>query len=112
MDCVFCRIASGETKTSLIYEDEDVLAFKDLNPQAPTHVLVIPRRHIESLSACKKEDLELLGKLQLAAVSVAEKLGISEGFRLVTNNGAKAGQAVKHLHYHILAGRRLMWPPG
>ncbi|NLI10523.1 MAG: histidine triad nucleotide-binding protein [Elusimicrobia bacterium] len=112
MDCIFCKIASGETEASIIYEDEDILAFKDLNPQAPTHILIIPKKHIESLSACSQEDSALLGNIQTAAAKIAKELNVSEAFRLVTNNGAKAGQSVKHLHYHLLAGRRMMWPPG
>lgn len=112
MGCIFCKIAARQTKADIIYEDEQTLAFSDLNPQSPTHILVIPKKHIDSLSACTEEDIELLGKIQLVIVKIAEKLNISDAFRVVTNNGAKAGQSVKHLHYHLLAGRRFMWPPG
>jgi len=88
------------------------VAFKDLNPQAPTHILIVPVKHIDSLSNCLKEDEGVLGKIQLVASKIANDLCISDAFRLVTNNGTKAGQTVKHLHYHLLAGRRFKWPPG
>ncbi len=112
MDCIFCKIAARQAKADIIYEDEETVAFRDLNPQAPTHILVIPKKHIDSLSACGEQDIELLGRIQAASAKIAEKLKISDAFRLVTNNGAKAGQSVKHLHYHLMAGRRFMWPPG
>ncbi|MDA8242828.1 MAG: histidine triad nucleotide-binding protein [Elusimicrobia bacterium] len=111
-DCIFCKIASGEINSKVVYEDEDTLAFLDLNPQAPTHVLIIPRRHIDRLSTAADSDAELLGKLQLAAVKIAKRLNVESGFRLVTNNGKAAGQAVDHIHYHLLAGRKMLWPPG
>lgn len=112
MDCIFCKIVLGEIKSSIIYKDEDVVAFKDLNPQAPTHILIVPVKHIDSLSSCTVEDERVLGKIQLVASKIASDLGVSDGFRLITNNGTKAGQTVKHLHYHLLAGRRFKWPPG
>lgn len=111
-DCIFCKIASGETRAKIVYEDQDTLAFMDLNPQAPTHILIIPRRHIPRLSEAGDGDLELLGKLQLTAARVAKQLEVEGGFRLVTNNGRAAGQAVDHLHYHLLGGRKMLWPPG
>ena len=104
-DSIFGRIISGEIPTEFLYEDEHCVAIRDINPQAPTHVLVIPRRPLEQLSAATAEDQELLGHLLLAATSVAEKLGVADAFRLVINNGAGAGQTVFHLHLHILAGR-------
>ncbi|MDR0292236.1 MAG: histidine triad nucleotide-binding protein [Elusimicrobium sp.] len=110
-DCIFCGIASGEIETRIVYENEFLLAFKDLNPQAPTHILIIPKKHISSLSRAEEEDLELLGMLQLAAVKIAKDLDLKE-FRLVLNNGRAAGQTVEHLHYHLLSGRRMLWPPG
>ncbi|ACC97875.1 Histidine triad (HIT) protein [Elusimicrobium minutum Pei191] len=110
-DCIFCGIASGEIETRIIFENDDIVAFKDLNPQAPTHILIIPKKHLTSLSDAKAQDLELLGKLQLAAVEIANKFGLKD-FRLVTNNGKGAGQSVGHLHFHLLAGRRMLWPPG
>ncbi len=111
-NCLFCRIASGEINSRIVYEDPDVLAFMDLNPQAPTHILIIPRRHLDRLTSAAPEDAELLGKLQLAAAKIAADLKVEGAFRLVTNNGRGAGQSVDHLHYHLLAGRKLMWPPG
>ncbi|MCL2887916.1 MAG: histidine triad nucleotide-binding protein [Elusimicrobia bacterium] len=110
-DCIFCGIASGEIETRIVYEDEFLLAFKDLNPQAPTHILIIPKKHISSLSQAAEEDLELLGMMQLAAVKIAKDLDLKD-FRLVTNCGKGAGQSVEHLHYHLLSGRRMLWPPG
>ncbi len=111
-DCIFCKIAAGEINAKIVYEDADAVAFLDLNPQAPTHVLLIPRRHIARLSDAQEADAELLGKLQLAAAKVARQLKLEAGCRLVTNNGRGAGQAVDHLHYHLLGGRKLLWPPG
>ncbi len=111
-DCIFCKIASGEVNAKVVYEDADTLAFLDLNPQAPTHVLIIPRRHIDRLTAAVDGDAELLGKLQLAAARAAKALKVEGAFRLVTNNGRGAGQSVDHLHYHLLGGRKMLWPPG
>ena len=111
-DCIFCRIAGKETQARIIREDADIVAFYDLNPQAPTHVLIVPKKHIPSLADAKPEDAEVLGKLQYAAAEIARELGVSGAFRLVLNNGRSAGQSVDHVHYHLLAGRRLMWPPG
>jgi histidine triad (HIT) family protein len=111
-DCIFCKIASGEVNAKVVYEDEDTVAFLDLNPQAPTHALVVPRRHIDRLTAAGDADAELLGKLQLAAARTAKILKVEGAFRLVTNNGKGAGQSVDHLHYHLLGGRKLLWPPG
>lgn len=110
-DCIFCKIAEGAVRSQKVYEDDHVVAFKDLNPQAPTHVLIIPRRHIAGLSASGADDEALLGKLQAAARVVAAELKLAS-FRLVTNDGRDAGQSVDHLHYHLLGGRRMGWPPG
>lgn len=110
-DCIFCKIASGEMKANVVLEDEHLVAFKDLNPRAPLHVLVIPRQHIASLSAA--DDPTLVGRLALAAARAATDAGYGErGFRVVTNSGPDAGQSVPHLHFHVLAGRGLAWPPG
>ena len=112
-DCIFCKIASGEIPGDVVYQDDDVLAFRDLNPQAPTHVLVIPRKHIATLNDVEPGDAELIGKLYLAAQKVAEIDGIDEsGYRTVINCGAGAGQSVFHVHLHVLGGRSLGWPPG
>ncbi len=112
-DCVFCRIASGEIPANVVYRQGDILAFRDLNPQAPTHVLVIPARHIGSLVDLAPEDEPLLGRMIAAVRAVAEQDGIAEsGFRVVANTGPNGGQTVAHLHLHVLGGRRMTWPPG
>lgn len=111
--CIFCRIAAKEIKANVVYEDEDVIAFEDLKAQAPTHILVIPKRHIEKISDLKRPDAEIFGKMALAANIVAEKTGISgSGYRLVANCGKDAGQEVLHIHIHLLGGRKFLWPPG
>lgn len=111
-DCIFCRIVSGELSSQKVFEDTDAVAFKDLNPQAPTHVLIVPKKHIASLSAVGDADVALLGHLQKLARDLAKLGGLDSGFRLVMNNGRGAGQTVDHLHYHLLGGRRMTWPPG
>lgn len=112
-DCIFCQIASGEIDSEIVYEDDDCIAFEDLNPQAPVHVLVIPKKHIESLAEVDAEDTELLGRLCRACDTVAREKGIADdGYRVVTNKGEKAGQSVFHLHFHVLGGRPMKWPPG
>lgn len=112
-DCLFCRIADGELPADRVAESEEWLAFRDIDPQAPVHVLVIPRRHVESVAELGPEDAGLAGRLVLAAADTARELGVAEdGYRLVTNRGAKAGQSVFHLHVHLLAGRPMEWPPG
>ncbi len=111
MNCIFCSIADGSIKSQLIYEDEDVVAFKDLNPQAPTHLLIIPREHIARLDEVDDKHALLLGKLLLVAKKLAKQFNLKD-FRLVTNNGKGAGQSVDHLHFHLMAGRRFNWPAG
>jgi histidine triad (HIT) family protein len=110
-DCLFCRIVRREIAAQIVHEDEQALVFKDLTPQAPTHLLVIPKKHLGSLSASTDGDALLLGHLQRVASRVAESVKLSS-FRLVTNNGKAAGQSVDHLHYHLLGGRPMQWPPG
>lgn len=112
MSTIFGKIIRREIPADIVYEDEHCLAFRDINPQAPTHVLVIPKREIDKLSSASPEDQALLGHMMLAAGKIARELGVGEAFRLVVNNGADAGQTVFHLHLHILAGRKLRWPPG
>ncbi len=110
--CIFCKIISGEIPSDKVYEDDNVLAFKDLNPTAPTHLLVIPKQHIASLDAALPENVELLGQLQLVAAEIARQAGIAQdGYRLVANCGKMGGQTVDHLHYHLIGGRMLGWPP-
>lgn len=111
-DCIFCRIAAGEVRAQVVYEDAEILAFRDINPQAPVHVLLIPREHIPSLDAVAERHAGLLGRLLLAARSLAAQLGLGEGYRVVNNCGARAGQSVFHLHFHLLGGRDFAWPPG
>lgn len=110
-DCIFCKIARGEARADVVLEDEHVVAFRDLNPKAPLHVLVIPKQHVASLA--EAGDPALVGRLALAAARVAKDAGYAErGFRVVANTGPESGQSVPHLHFHVLAGRALSWPPG
>lgn len=110
--CPFCAIAEGRLPARVVLSDEDVLAFHDIAPQAPVHVLVIPRRHIPALADASPEDQRLLGALLLAAAEAARRCGVGYGFRLVVNSGAAVGQSVGHLHVHVLGGRAMRWPPG
>jgi len=112
MTTIFSKVIRREIPADIVYEDELCLAFRDIKPQAPTHVLLIPKKEIDSLSSADGADQALLGHLMLAAAKVARQLGVGDAFRLVVNNGAEAGQSVFHLHLHILAGRKLRWPPG
>ena len=112
-ECIFCKIVAGEIPASKVYDDDQVLAFNDINPQAPTHVLVIPKRHIESLATVAPDDGQLLGHLLTTASRLARETGLAErGYRVVLNIGQDGGMAVYHLHAHILGGRRMDWPPG
>jgi len=112
-DCLFCKIVRGEIPAMLEYEDEDVLAFQDIHPQAPLHVLLIPKKHIERVAEMREEDIPVLGRLVFAAKKIVEKKQMTEkGFRLVFNSGVEAGQSVFHIHLHLLSGRRMNWPPG
>jgi histidine triad (HIT) family protein len=110
--CIFCKIAAGEIPSKAVYEDDDVFAFHDLHPQAPVHVLVIPRKHIASLNDASEEDRALLGRILLRVRELAEQLGVDSGYRVVNNCGASAGQSVFHVHFHLLGGRAMGWPPG
>ena len=111
-DCVFCRIAQGDIPARYVHQDDDLVAFHDLAPQAPVHVLLIPRRHLASLADCGESDGALVGRLAIVAARLARELGLAGGWRLVANTGADGGQSVGHLHFHLLGGRRLGWPPG
>jgi histidine triad (HIT) family protein len=112
-ECLFCKIIAGDIPADTVYESDHVIAFRDINPTAPTHVLVIPREHIASLNDASTEHRDLLGDLLLAAREVAASEGISEnGYRLVVNTMKGAGQEVFHIHVHVIGGRRLGWPPG
>jgi histidine triad (HIT) family protein len=112
-DCLFCKIASRAIPASIVYEDDRVLAFNDINPQAPTHVLIIPKRHIATLNDLRDEDDAIVGELVRRAAAIATERGLSaSGYRTVFNTHADAGQTVFHIHLHVLGGRRLAWPPG
>lgn len=111
-DCIFCRIIRGEAPAKKVYEDELVFVFEDINPQAPTHVLIIPKKHIVGLKEAQAEDAEIIGYLHLVAAQIARQRGVEDGYRTVFNVGPRAGQSVFHLHLHLLGGRSLRWPPG
>ena len=111
-DCVFCGIAGHDIPSNIVYEDDKLIAFHDLEPQAPVHVLVIPKKHIESLDDVKEEDQALLGYILFKIHDIAAELGLEKGYRVVSNNGEDAFQTVKHLHFHILGKRKMSWPPG
>jgi histidine triad (HIT) family protein len=112
-DCLFCKIAAGEIPSTAVYSDDEFYAFRDINPAAPTHVLIVPRRHIAKVTDAGGADAAFLGKLLLKANEIAEQEGIArEGFRFVINCGKQGGQTVPHLHVHIIGGRELWWPPG
>jgi histidine triad (HIT) family protein len=110
--CIFCRIAAGDAGGKKVYETDSILAFHDRNPQAPTHILIIPKKHIARIADVEPDDADLMGEMLVAAREVAEQQGVADGFRLVINNGSKAGQSVFHVHLHLLAGRPFRWPPG
>lgn len=112
MSTIFDKIIRREIPADIVYEDDLCLAFRDVNPQAPTHVLLIPKQEIPRLADAKAADQALLGHLLLAVNRIAEQLGVADAFRLVVNNGAEVGQSVFHLHLHILSGRKFRWPPG
>ena len=112
-DCLFCKIAAGDIPAKVVYQDDEIVAFRDIHPAAPTHILVIPRRHLTGLAAADSGDQALLGALLLAASRLARDEGLNDGgFRVVANTGPNAGQSVDHLHVHLLGGRRMSWPPG
>jgi len=111
-DCLFCRIIRGEIPARRVYEDELALAFDDINPQAPTHVLVVSKKHIAGLKEAKPEDAELIGRLHLIAAQIGRQRGIEDGYRTVLNVGPRSGQSVFHVHVHLIGGRDLKWPPG
>lgn len=112
-ECLFCRIVAGEMSADIVHENDDVVAFRDIDPRAPTHVLVIPRRHVASVDDLDEETAPLVGELYLAARDVAREEGIAgDGYRLVMNTGEEAGQSVFHMHLHLLGGRPMDWPPG
>ncbi len=113
MDCVFCSIAEKKIPSSIVYEDDQVVAFHDIHPEAPVHILIIPKKHIQSLALIAEENKELMAGILYAAANIAKEQGIEEnGYRVVTNIGNDGGQTVGHLHFHLLGGRSMKWPPG
>jgi histidine triad (HIT) family protein len=111
--CIFCKITKGKIPSYKVYEDKEVFAFRDVNPQAPVHVLIIPKKHISGLNTASKEDERILGSIQIIASKIAEQFTeIKDGFRLVNNCGTDGGQTIFHIHYHLLGGRAFGWPPG
>ncbi|MEG3028931.1 MAG: histidine triad nucleotide-binding protein [Oscillospiraceae bacterium] len=112
MDCIFCKIARGEIPSTVVYESEDVLAFNDIDPQAPVHIVIIPKEHIASPAEITQENYQIAGKMFLAASEIAKKLNLEKGYRVIANCGEDGGQSVGHLHFHVLAKRSLKWPPG
>ncbi len=111
-DCIFCKIAAKQVPADIVFEDERAVAFNDINPQAPVHMLVIPKKHIVGIAEAEAGDAELIGHLQLIGAKLAKEKGISEGYRVVVNSGPRSGQTVMHLHYHVIGGRDMGWPPG
>lgn len=113
MNCLFCKIAAGEIPATILQEDTELMAFRDINPQAPTHLLIVPKRHIATINDTDTEDEQLLGRMVLMAKKLAKIEGLSEeGYRLVFNVNSGGGQAVYHIHLHLLGGRQMTWPPG
>ncbi len=112
MDCIFCKIANGEIPSTKVYEDDTVLAFKDLEPQAPTHILVIPKKHITSAADITEENSAVIAHIFEVIAKLSKDLGMEDGFRVVNNCGDSAGQTVKHIHFHVLSGRTFSWPAG
>ncbi|HEX9655094.1 MAG TPA: histidine triad nucleotide-binding protein [bacterium] len=111
--CLFCDIVEGKIKADIIHRDDDLVAFRDINPQAPVHFLVVPKKHLATTNDLDTESAKVIGKMFIAAKTLASKAGISEkGYRLVMNCNAEAGQSVFHIHLHVLGGRRMNWPPG
>ena len=113
MDCLFCKIINREIPADIVYEDDAVLAFKDINPQAPTHMLIVPKQHIATLNDIEEADLALVGRLQYTAAKLAAEQGFAEqGYRVVMNCNDQGGQTVYHIHMHLMGGRRFIWPAG
>ena len=112
MDCIFCAIANGEIPSNKVYEDDKILAFYDLEPQAPVHILIIPKEHIKWAYDVNEENAQVIAHIFAKIPEIAKKLGIEDGFRVVNNCGEKAGQSVHHIHFHLMAGREFTWPAG
>jgi len=111
-DCLFCKISDGQIPADKVYEDDRIIAFRDISPQAPLHVLIVPRKHLATLNDADEQERDLLGHILLTAKRIAADEGVPAGYRVVNNCGASAGQSVFHLHFHLLGGRPFGWPPG
>ncbi len=111
-DCIFCKLAEGEIPSNKVYEDDQIMCFHDADPQAPVHVLIIPKKHIESMDDLKEEDADLVAHIMLKIKDIAADLGLDNGYRVVNNCGEDGFQTVKHLHFHVLGKRKMTWPPG
>ena len=112
MDCIFCKIAHNEIPSKKLYEDDEIVAFNDLEPQAPVHVLIIPKAHISSANEITAENSDIIGKIFMVAAKIAKEQGLDKGYRIVNNCGENGGQTVQHLHFHLLGGRKMHWPAG
>ncbi len=112
-DCIFCKIAAGQIKANVVFESQAVMAFRDVHPQAPTHILIIPKKHVQSISALTESESQVLLEIHKVVLKLAQQESdAKDGFRLVTNDGVNSGQTVPHMHFHFMAGRKLSWPPG
>ena len=111
-NCIFCKIAKKEIPSTAVYEDDHLLAFRDLNPQAPEHILIIPKQHIARIENLQDDHTELMGRILVTAKKIADELGLKKGYRLVFNNGPDGGQEVEHIHCHLMGGRKFSWPAG
>ena len=111
-DCLFCKIVSGEIPTAKVYEDDKVVAFRDISPKAPVHVLIIPKKHVESVAVLDEDDFDVVGHIFRVAKKLSVEFELEEGFRIVANTGPDGGQTVYHLHFHLMGGRAMGWPPG
>ena len=111
-ECLFCQVINKKIQSNIVYEDDDVLAFKDIDPKAPVHILVVPKKHIPTLLGVQEEDKDLMFKIQKVITNIAQEMNLVNGFRVVVNCGPDAGQAVYHIHFHVLGGRKMEWPPG
>ena len=112
MNCIFCKIANKEIPSQIVFEDDTIIAFKDLNPQAPVHFLVVPKEHIKSADVLNDTNCEVIGHIFATIPKIAKELGVTNGYRIVNNCGEDGGQTVGHIHFHVLGGRLLAWPPG
>lgn len=112
MDCIFCKIVQNEIPSQKIYEDEEIIAFNDLEPQAPIHILIVPKEHIQDVNQITDKNMDIIGKIFVVASKIARDKDLSNGYRIVNNCGEDGGQTVKHIHFHLLGGRKMQWPAG